>query len=307
MTSSAPNNLKRLTMGDRDLITSFLGRHPTELSEFTFTNLFVWQDKRPVYFVIVQESLLFFVDAPAADSGKKLLFGPVFGTAPAVDILSAIGEFIVGATRVPQHLVAPLQQAGFRMRPDRDNADYLYRCKDLAELAGRRYAKKRNHIRQCLKNYHCEYEPISRGNIEECISLQAQWCRLRGCFDEPGLEGEYRAIIETLNHYDELPLIGGAVRLNGGIKAYAIGERLNADTAVWHFEKAMPDIVGLGQLINQWFAQYSLGGFSFVNREQDLGLIGLRQAKESYYPIRLVEKWTSMAPSPPPLSLYCAS
>jgi len=66
---------------------------------------------------------------------------------------------------------------------------------------------------------------------------------------------------------------------------------------VWHFEKAMPDIQGLGQLINQWFSLHSLRGFEFVNREQDLGIPGLRQAKESYFPHHMVEKFTALMPS----------
>lgn len=310
MTSFSLDSLKTLTMTDRDLISSFLGRYPTELSEFTFTNLFVWRGKRPIYFAIVMESLLFFVDAPgqaSGDSPKKLLFGPIFGPAQAHDVLQTVGTLLAGAVRVPEHLVAPLQEAGFTMYTDRDNADYLYTVKDLADLSGRRYAKKRNHIKRCLQQYRCDYEPISPVNIEECLSMQAEWCRVRGCLEEPGLEGEYRAIMETFDYYDKLHLIGGALRLNSSIKAFAIGERLNDDTAVWHFEKAMPDITGLGQLINQWFAQYSLDEFTFVNREQDLGIAGLRQAKESYYPVRLVEKWTSLPPAAPPLSMYCAS
>jgi hypothetical protein len=69
-----------------------------------------------------------------------------------------------------------------------------------------------------------------------------------------------------------------------------MAETLSPGIAVWHFEKAMADVPGLGQLINQWFARYGLGGFTFVNREQDLGIPGLRQAKESYYPAHLVGK-----------------
>ena len=76
------------------------------------------------------------------------------------------------------------------------------------------------------------------------------------------------------------------------IQAFALGERLNKSTAVWHFEKALPEINGLSQLVNQWFAKECLAEFEFVNREQDLGIPGLRQAKESYYPDHLVEKMT---------------
>jgi len=298
------NDLKELGIADRKLVSSFLHRYPTDLSEFTFSNLFVWSGKRKIYFAVISETLLFFIDPPFDPRDGKILFGPLFGPAKATEIISAIRHLISGATRAPEGLVGPLEKAGFPMRIDRDNADYLYRRHDLAELKGRRYAKKRNHIKRCLQRYQCDYEPISQSNLEECVAMQTEWCRVKGCFDEPGLEGEYQAIMNTFNYYQLLSLIGGAIRLNGSIRAFAIGEQLNESTAVWHFEKAMPEIAGLGQLINQWFAKYSLFDFDLVNREQDLGISGLRQAKESYYPLRLVEKWTSLPSAPSAIPLY---
>lgn len=307
MNDLQPDDIKPLTLADRQMVAAYLEAHPCELSEFTFTNLHAWHAKRQIYRAELAGHLLFFITAGSRAGDEMVLFGPPFGPGPLDKILAAARPRLAGATRLPESLVAPLQTLGFTLRPDRDNADYLYARKDLAELTGRKYAKKRNHIKRCLQAYRCEYEPVSTDNLEECRALQEEWCRLKGCFDEPGLEGEYHAIMETFAHYTEPPLIGGAIRLNGRIKAFAIGERLNPATAVWHFEKALPDIPGLGQLINQWFAKFSLEDFDFVNREQDLGIAGLRQAKESYYPLRLVKKWTTLPPGPPPLKRYTSA
>jgi hypothetical protein len=156
--------------------------------------------------------------------------------------------------------------------PDRDNADYVYRVVDLAELNGRHYAKKRNHIKQCLSNHACEYVPITAKLIAECETMQENWCNTRDCGRNPGLCNEANAIAETFAHFNELGLLGGAVRVDGTIQAFAIAEELSPGTAVWHFEKAMADIPGLGQLINHWFSKYGLSGFDYVNREQDLGI-----------------------------------
>jgi hypothetical protein len=123
--------------------------------------------------------------------------------------------------------------------------------------------------------------------------MQDRWCQARKCGKNPGLCKEYVAIRDAFVHYQDLQFLGGVIRINGEIQAYALGEELNPDTAVCHFEKAMPDVQGLGQLINQWFAKYALGGFQFVNREQDLGIPGLRQAKESYHPHHMVHKFTA--------------
>jgi hypothetical protein len=85
------------------------------------------------------------------------------------------------------------------------------------------------------------------------------------------------------------------------MQAITIGERLNDSTAVVHFEKAMPGYDGLYQLINQWFCRYGLTEFEFVNREQDLGIPGLRKAKESYHPHHMVEKYVALCDRQEPL------
>ena len=176
------------------------------------------------------------------------------------------------------------------MSEDRDNADYVYRVPDLAELAGRRFSKKRNKIKQCLNKHFCEYVPITSKLLAECETMQENWCHTRDCGRNPGLCNEANAIAETFAHFEDFGLLGGAIRVDGIIQAYAIAEELYPGTAVWHFEKAMAHIPGLGQLINQWFSKYGLPEFDYVNREQDLGVPGLRQAKKSYFPHHMVEK-----------------
>jgi hypothetical protein len=132
--------------------------------------------------------------------------------------------------------------------------------------------------------------PITAELIAECEIMQENWCNTRDCGRNPGLCNEANAIAETFAHFSEFGLIGGAVKIDGTIQAYAIAEKLFPGTAVWHFEKAMADIRGLGQLINQWFSKYGLSGFDYVNREQDLGIPGMRQAKKSYFPHHMVGK-----------------
>jgi hypothetical protein len=98
------------------------------------------------------------------------------------------------------------------------------------------------------------------------------------------------AVKTALDNYESLGVVGGTVYVEGKLEAFTLAERLNQDTAVIHFEKANPEIEGLYQVINQWFCQKELGNFKFVNREQDLGIMGLRKAKQSYHPHHMVEK-----------------
>jgi hypothetical protein len=280
-------NLRPLSLDDRLFVTEYLMRFPPEISELTFTNLYAWRHTRPIWIGEFGASLIFFAETKM---GLVILGNPL-GPAPLVEVFREYGGRITGAERFPKEKIVNITLSpGTMIIEDRDNGDYVYRREYLATLAGRNFTKKRNHINQCLAAYNCRYEIITAETIPECLAMQDRWCAARDCKAEPGLCGEYQAIEETLQHYMEFGLTGGAIRIEGIIEAFAIGEALNPTTAVCHFEKAMPQFQGLGQLINQWFAKNNLVVFTYVNREQDLGIPGLRRAKESYYPDHLVEK-----------------
>jgi hypothetical protein len=278
-----------LTLADRNLVSAYLRSHPPEISEHTFTNLFIWQPSRTILFTEIENTLVFLVKA-AEEDGKYILFGPPVGKLSFPGVLSVLGPNVIGAVRIPDIAAEKLSVSDLVINPDRDNADYVYRVKDLAELKGRHFAKKRNRIKRCLNSHTCEYIPITSELIAECETMQESWCDNRDCGRNPGLCNEANAIAEIFAHFNEFELLGGAVRVDGIIQAYAIAEALHPGTAVWHFEKAMADIPGLGQLINQWFSKYGLFDFEYVNREQDMGIQGLRQAKKSYYPHHMVPK-----------------
>ena len=279
-------NLRPLSLDNRLFVTEYLRRFPPEISELTFTNLFAWRHSRPVWIDEFGESLLFFTETKA---GLILLGNPV-GPVSLDEVFTEYTSLIEGVDRFPKDKIPDVLLGGATIVEDRDNADYVYRREDLATLAGRHFTKKRNHINQCLAAYDCQYELITKKTVPECLAMQDRWCAARDCKTEPGLCGEYRAIVETLRNYREFPLTGGAIRIDGTIEAFTVGEPLNPSTAVTHFEKAMPQFQGLAQVTNQWFAKNNLGDVTYVNREQDLGIPGLRKAKESYYPDHLVEK-----------------
>ena len=127
--------------------------------------------------------------------------------------------------------------------------------------------------------------------IEQCLDLQTEWCDVRQCKLNAGLASEDEAIKEVLNLMDRLPIFGGTILIDGKIEAFTLAEKLNNEIAVIHFEKANPKFDGLYQLINQWFCQNELGEYKYVNREQDLGIDGLRKAKQSYHPHHMVNKY----------------
>jgi hypothetical protein len=277
-----------IDLDDRDRITERLHRHPPEISEHTFTNMYIWRHHRPTFWGELSGGALVFV---VGEPGAYRLFGPPagdFNPVSAVEELRAAG--VVAAERLTGGAGQDFESAGLEARPDRDNSDYVYLRSDLAELSGRRYHRKKNMVNRCLNAHDCEYCELTTDVLAEVAELQERWCGARECGEDPDLCAEYRAIHDALGNFARFGLTGGAVRISGRIEAFAIGEALSEETAVVHFEKAMTDYQGLYQLINMWFCEHGLAGFEYVNREQDLGVPGLRKAKESYLPHHMVEK-----------------
>jgi len=287
-----------LELSDRPRVTDYLRRFPPEVSEHTFTNLYVWRYHGPVRVAEAGQALVFL----ELLSGERTVLGPPLGEVDPKALMELLREAGVGSCqRLPKSVAEAWQQAGVRVEPDRENWDYVYLREDLAELKGRRYHRQKNLVNRCLAAHDCNYAPITEECLDEVSDMLDRWFAERQMDQSPGLAHEYWALREALEHFKELELRGGAVRIRRRMQAITIGERLNDNTAVVHFEKAMPGYDGLYQLINQWFCRYGLTEFEFVNREQDLGIPGLRKAKESYHPHHMVEKYVALCDRQEPL------
>jgi len=177
---------------------------------------------------------------------------------------------------------------------DRDNWDYVYLREKLANLSGRKYHSKKNHVNAFKKDYpDYVYEPITMANKDECILFSDKWCEHR-LADDKSLKCEFCAIKEALNNLEFLNIKGGLIRINGNIEAFTFGEKQNDELVVVHVEKANPDIRGLYPTINQEFIQNNWTDVKYVNREEDMGKEGLRKAKESYNPEFMVKKYNTI-------------
>lgn len=191
----------------------------------------------------------------------------------------------------------------FCLEYDRDGSDYVYEVDKLAALSGKAYHKKKNHVNRFRKNYDFSYEPITEENRQECLEMAEVWRRSREI--TPSLAAEAGAITEAFRYYEELGFEGGLIRVDGRVMAFTLGERVTEDTFVTHFEKALDEIPELYAVINQQFAENQLQGYRYVNREEDLGLEGLRKAKESYHPAFLVEKYKASLKSCCVKKIFC--
>ncbi len=178
--------------------------------------------------------------------------------------------------------------------PSRNSFDYIYRVSDLAELTGKKYHSKRNHISYFMKTYNWSYEEMNRSNLQECIVMNDKWYELNVDKDPDGIEAEREVLKLCFDNFDLFGFVGGLLRVDERVVAFTFGERLNDNTFVTHFEKAFADIRGAYPMINNQFALNTLTEYEYVNREDDIGSEGLRKAKLSYYPEILLEKFTAV-------------
>jgi hypothetical protein len=174
---------------------------------------------------------------------------------------------------------------------DRDYFDYIYLREDLATLRGKKYQAKRNHVNNFVKTYPYKYIEITPELVPECLQLESKWFKANsGGDDEQELNDERRSMIYALNHCEELGLRGGAICVNHQIVAFSFGAPITYNTFGVHVEKADVNYEGSYAIINKEFAAHLPEKYIYVNREEDLGIEGLRKAKLSYQPTILLEK-----------------
>ena len=283
---------RNLALEDKPLLDSLLKYIQPQISELTFTNLFAWNGSEPVQISRLEETVL--LQRRRLRDGKTFLLPPL-GKQPLTSVLRLLRtastmSYQVSFCGIVPEQVQQLGREGIKVEPDRDDWDYVYLTSDLADLPGDKYHAKRNFISRCLSRYKCKYVNIGPSEVKNCLELQTEWCSLRNCSMVSGLEAENTAVKTAFDHFEYLGIFGGAVYIDNKLEAFTLAEPLNDETAVVHFEKANTEIEGLYQVINQWFCQEALRSFRFVNREQDLGMPGLRKAKQSYHPHHMVEK-----------------
>ncbi|MBN2106441.1 MAG: DUF2156 domain-containing protein [Deltaproteobacteria bacterium] len=289
-------HFKQLELEDRESISEMLWAYQPETSELTFTNLFIWRKHYAVQWSLWRDTLLFL----CTHADGSLFCLPPVGPSAGMEAVHLLLAWLREEKKQPQpcivradgRLAAELAASpDFIIEPQREHYDYVYATGDLVQLAGRKYHGKKNHVNKFRSDYNFAYEVLTAGHIEACLQLQDAWCDCNRCSEDMNLMGEWEAIREILGSCDRLSVQGGVIVIDGAVEAFTLGELLNKDTAVVHIEKANARIPGLYAVMNQQFCEHAWSGTAFVNREQDLGDEGLRQAKLSYHPVRLVEKF----------------
>jgi uncharacterized protein len=276
-----------LALTDKPLLDRLCTDIQPRISELTFAGLYLFRVAHQYRLATAAGSI---VVLGSGYDGSDYFLPPLGGdVAEALKILFADGMSLYGADDlfVDRYLSAETMQ----ISDLRDSFDYLYLRDELAGLPGSRFHKKKNRISYFTNRHDYTVSFFSSEHLEDCLNLLDRW--LQGSRNDAGrsLLMEVEATIEALRFAEILGLEGVVVIVNDHVAAFALGELLNKATAVCHFEKADPFTEGLNQLVNREFARLLFQECRFLNREQDLGNMGLRSAKLSYHPVELVKKY----------------
>lgn len=298
-------NAKKITLQDKELFDGYFRKYSPQNSEFTFTNLFMWRNYYNFLYFEYKEHLLLFSceylktrKKPINDGSKEYMyFFPPIGPHPEkiiLELFEQIGNLEIH--RVQEEICSKLEGTGeftelkLACLEDRNNWDYVYDKEEILNLVGNKYRQNRRWLQKFLSNYNYDFKLLTTDLVEKCKELQLEWCVIRACTEDESLEAEQDAIYEALNNFSSLGFSGGLLCVDDKCAAYTFGEMLNDNTLVIHIEKAHAEYEGAYQAINNLFLKNCFKDAIYVNREQDLGIEGLRRAKESYKPIRMVKK-----------------
>lgn len=284
---------KPFRIEDKARIDSYFVVHHYEQIDCTFNTLFLWQDAYQTSWA-EQDGILFV----RPGTGKDTFFMPPFAKEEEnfVHGLALIHEEydklglpfrLKSASSWVTEQIERLVPGKYDFIEDRDNEEYIYRTEDMIRLPGKKLRMKKNHLNGFLRQYaDYQYEAITKENLEDAKAGIHDWFLRHGDIEE-----EEQAIKRCFDHWDALGVKGAVIRIYGKVEAFTNGDSINEKMAHIIFEKANPEIRGLYQAINRDFLMHEFADTEFVNREEDLGLPGLREAKMGYHPDHLTEKY----------------
>ena len=270
--------------------------------DMAFANIYCWQDAYRSEWAEVEG---FLVVRYRIDGGHRTAYMQPIGADGREDFTSIVPLLeadaaasgqplrIAGLTSDAAEMLRSAYPEKFAFADNRNFADYIYSADDLRNLAGRRYQPKRNHLNRFNDLYDYRYEPLTARHKDECMALERQWRAHRA--DVGGsMDAEQLAMMRGFDRFDELGLTGGAIYIDGRLAAFTYGSPINGDTFDIHIEKADTSYEGIFAAVNRLFACHIPECYEFINREEDMGLEGLRRSKLSYHPVRLEPKTTAV-------------
>ena len=287
---------KEIKITDKPKIDQYLSEQENTISELTFANMFMWRIPYQIRWAEAHGCMM----TSYEKNGKLGIAFPVGKGDHKAAAEEALAYFREQNRSPLFYLYSEFAHDFMKMQygkavsitNDEGSNDYVYLASALMELPGKKYHQKRNHISSFSKMYPYTYEPITPENIPECVKLFEDWYQTR--MDTPDIQDDREAKRALFSHYEELGVTGGLIRVLGEVVAVDVGERLNSNTFVVHAEFAHANLRGAFAVINQEFVRHECAGYTYINREEDMGIEGIRRAKRSYYPVMMAKKYRAV-------------
>ena len=292
-------DFKPITLEQKELYETYLQQTSERGCEYTFTNLYMWGMQQAA--ILHDHIVLFsefdshcFYPFPVGTGNKKEILAAIFADAKERGLCPCL----TGLTAADKKTLEELYPNQFYYHADRGGYDYVYNIHDLADLKGRKLHRKRNHLKHFKKN-HPDYmvEPISNSNIDEVRDFIAAWYQNKLENNPDGdYHNEQEALEKALSHFETLGMEGLVLKEHGEVLGFTMASQKSADTYDVHYEKAWGYVDGAYTTINSEFANYLRSKYPhivYLDREEDMGIPGLRKAKQSYYPHHLVKKYSA--------------
>lgn len=304
---------KDIELTDKEWVCELLSYSDYNSTEYNFTVLFLWKHYYNTKICRYKDYLLIKSTPSWAETSQYILPAGKGSEEDFKEVMELYREDaqasgsplkIFSVLPLQKTLLENLYPGKFEYTPLRDSFDYIYNAADLLFLRGKKFQSKRNFINRFKNGHNWSYEPITVANIDECLQMNRDWCAQYGnCADGHTLEAEACTVAMALKNFEALNLSGGLLRVENRVVGFTLAERLNSDTLLVHIEKAYASVAGAYPTVaNEFLKAELLNGkegvadsvtlpYTYINREDDAGDLGLREAKMQYNPAFLLEKF----------------
>lgn len=301
----------QITFDSRETLEEYLCNYEYKTSGLSFTSLYMWRDINQFSWQVIGDYLCIAgISHLELDKQEAFLFPPLTKTGEyeaeglrktileAKEIFEERGQKF-SIRLLPRHMIEIIDAAfpgEFEFLEDRANYDYVYLTKDLIKLAGKKYHAKKNHLNYFHNHYDYEYKPMTSDMAEEAMDFIRQFNFRKEVseYENNLLLLEENAMEDVLKNLERGGYLSGAIFIDGKMQALSIGGPLGKKTVTVHVEKANTEYRGSYQAINNEFCKQMPPHVKYMNREEDMDIMGLREAKLSYRPIRFIEKYIAV-------------
>lgn len=290
---------KALSLEDRELFQKYLEDYTFKTYEYSFLTLYLWKRCCNVEYAVIDDALVLKKSEEKIGSYFMQPIGYSKEGLPCIiEELSKIKRGDSGFKALFRDIEEPFMNelreiygSNILYLEDVKNFDYIYETERLIHLSGDKLHKRKNHYNQFINSYSYEVKDIhDRAVIDDCLGFASQWFANQKVKNRQ-LICELEGIQDVLDHLEYLKVMGMAVYVDGKIAGFTFGEKVNHKMAIIHVEKGNTKYKGIYAFINKTFAENYLHDVLFINREEDLGILGLRKAKLAYDPIKLEKKF----------------